>query len=135
MHGRLVLLTLAALAGTGGALAGAQTQPQPKSPADARAVQIERRAVDLYNRATRHVRGVDAGCRTVVHAPHATYTHDAPSAELLGLLGVLGRPAGPGDQVDQTVLAHLPSAGIYVDYVRRARAADGQTFVVVAARD
>ena len=61
MHGRLALLTLAALAGTGGALAGAQTQPQPKSPADARAVKIESRAVDLYNRATRHVRGVDDG--------------------------------------------------------------------------
>jgi hypothetical protein len=108
---------------------------QPKDAAARRAIERERVAVELINRAERHVRGTVSGCAGPKGLPPTTFTHDAPSAQALAAIGVLRRPAAPGDHVDQRFLDHLPAQDVYVDYVRRAVSASGRALFIVVARN
>src|SRR3954451_24250157 len=65
----------------------------------------ERRAIDLINRATRVV-STDERCHP--QPPDGSVTHDAPSADLLALFGILRRPATPEDQPSGDGLSLLP---------------------------
>src|SRR3954467_7773443 len=77
----------------------------------------ERRAVDLINRASSSVTR-SAGCHPDL--PQGTVTHDAPSATLLGMLGILRRPAMAEDSPPADGLHFLPATDVYADYIRVA---------------
>jgi hypothetical protein len=94
----------------------------------------ERRAVDLINRASRDAQRTSA-CPQSHRPPDSTVNHEAPSDELLGMLGVLRRPATPEDQPPDDQFRFLPGSDIDIDYVRVAHAADGHDYWIVPARD
>jgi hypothetical protein len=63
----------------------------------------------------------------------ATLVHRAPPKALLSALGVLRRPALPADRSPRMLFRNgfNAGAGVYVDYIRRARTAFGKSFYLV----
>jgi hypothetical protein len=70
-------------------------------------------------------------CR-VGHRTGASFAHGSPSPALVSALGVLARPAQPGDRADTSTLAVTPE--VYAGHVRRALSAHGVSYYVVPAR-
>ena len=63
----------------------------------------------------------------------ATFIHGSPGRALLSTLGVLRRPAPPADQTLRTLYGggFDAGAGVYVDYVRRARTEFNKSFYII----
>jgi hypothetical protein len=131
----------------GPALADARPRSSELPPAtiaidrdDALAQRQEKRATALINAATSAMRRADPSCvqRWDLEQP-ATITHAAPSRALLDTFVLLRRPAIPqdGDFVARGGLRFLSTVvrGVYVDWIRMARAADGSTHYLVVAQD
>ncbi len=106
-----------------GAAGAAVAKPPPPS--------IQKQAVALYNKADRQASHTRA-CRTQAEPP--TYTHAAPSQDLLSTLGILRRPATPPDVLPAGFTFPF-GTGIYIDYVRVAQDAIGRQLVIAAAQD
>lgn len=72
----------------------------------------------------------DPACSTQRVPP---VNHGSPSRGLLSILGVLRRPTTPADKLGQWFLndPHNEIGGVYVNYVRLARRADGNNFYIV----
>ncbi|MDO8213218.1 hypothetical protein [Conexibacter sp. CPCC 206217] len=122
------MVAAVALAGSPAALA--------ISREDAAAQRRETRSIALINAATRQMRGSDQSCVQHMAGPPASLTHAAPSEALRSAFSLLRRPQIPQDRVDETSigLRILPAEGIYIDWIRMARAADGHEFYLVLAQ-
>lgn len=127
------LALLAALAGTLAAAAPAAAI----SLDDAAAARREQRAVDLINRATRQMQR-DPACRQRFDFT-TTFTDAAPSAEMRASLSLLRRPAIPEDTLPadpgRPGLDFLGARGVYRQWIRMGRAADGSEHYLIVAQD
>jgi hypothetical protein len=126
----LVLLT--ALAGTLAAAAPAAAV----SLDDAAAARREQRAIDLINSATREMRR-DPACRQRIDFT-TTFTDAVPSAAMRASLSLLRRPAIPEDLITQDSgpgLEFLGAHGVYRNWIRMGRAADGSEHYLIVAQD
>lgn len=126
---------LSAAAGASIALATAPAA-QAVDLQDAAEQRLETRSVALLNAATRAMRTADPGC--VQSFDHATtVTHDAPSQAMRDAFSLLRRPSIPEDRrfADRHPLSLLGAKGVYVDWIRMARAADGSEHYLVIAQD
>ncbi|ADB52663.1 hypothetical protein [Conexibacter woesei] len=123
----------AALGSAAAARGGGATVATASS--DAAAERQERRSTDLINAATRAMQR-DPACRQEL-SRETTFTHAAPSAELLGTFELLRRPAIPQDRIaeDALGLRMLGARGVYLDWIRMARAANGREHYLVVAQD
>jgi hypothetical protein len=104
-------------------LRSAGSQPSP-SPA-------EQRYID---KAQRQTIAHDPACKVRTNNQlGATFVHRAPPRALLSALGVLRRPALPADRSTRMLFrwGFDAGAGVYVDYIRRARTAYGKSFYLV----
>jgi len=72
-------------------------------------------------------------CRS--RSVRSSWTHDAPSAELLALLGILRNPAEAEDHLSPEVLDDLPGVDVYADWVRVARVHSRPEFYVFGSRN
>jgi hypothetical protein len=108
------------------ALLAAALPAQAKKPSP-----TELAAVDLINKA---MAGIASAPECNRRPPEGTITHDAPSQELLDLLGILRRPATAEDSPPPGGMRFIPATAVYVDYVRLAHAADGRSYWIVPAR-
>jgi hypothetical protein len=83
------------------------------------------------------MRRSDPACVQTPDWSGASVTHAAPSEALRSTFSLLRRPQIPEDRIDveRTMLTHLPAEGLYVDWIRMARAADGSEFYLVLAQD
>ena len=98
--------------------------PQSPSPA-------EQRYID---QAQRQTIAHDPGCKVPSNSQlGATFVHRAPPQALLSALGVLRRPALPADRSTRMLFRNgfNAGAGVYVDYIRRARTTYGKSFYLV----
>jgi hypothetical protein len=94
---------------------------------------LQHDAAALLTRASRQASHEEV-CRLQDQPP--SVTHDPPSQDLLNTLGILRRPAAPGDALStQSLFFSHFAHDIYIDYVRVAHAADGTSYYVVAARN
>ncbi|HKG01720.1 MAG TPA: hypothetical protein VKB03_00950 [Conexibacter sp.] len=91
------------------------------------------RAFVLIGKAGEFVERRHRRCRS--RSVHSTYSHDAPSAELLALLGILRQPAESEDRLSREALHDLPGVGVYSDSVRVARDISGHEFYVYGSHD
>jgi len=136
----------AAIALAAGPAAPADARPRSIDPPpataaidqrDAAAQRRETRAVALINAATRAMRRADPTCVQRFDW-ETTTTHAAPSRAMLDTFALLRRPAIPqdGDYAARGGLELMGGAqGVYVDWIRMARAADGSTHYLVIAQD
>jgi hypothetical protein len=120
------------------ALAAAAQPGSAISLDDAAAEQRERRAVDLINAATREMRQ-DPACQQRWERT-TTFSDAAPSAALQETLSLLRRPAIPQDQIAPPPfpglgLERIGAQGVYRQWIRMGRAADGSEHYLVIARD
>lgn len=135
----LVACLLMAVIGAGTAAAGGG-QPVsspplvPKNAAAARALKEQDAAYALINRATRRIAAVRRSCRFDGRPTALPDTHDTPSQPVLDLIASLRRPASAADALPAGSPLLLGFGATYVDYVRRATAANGQRFSIVIAR-
>lgn len=91
----------------------------------------EQRYID---RARRQTIVRDPGCKAPVNNQRgATVVHRAPPRALLAALGVLRRRALPADRSTRMLMRNGfdAGAGVYVDYIRRARTAFGKSYYLV----
>jgi hypothetical protein len=101
------------------------------SPSQPAPTSTEQRYID---RARRQTVARDPGCKAAVNRQRgATFVHRAPPRALLAALGVLRRPALPADRSTRMLMRNgfNAGAGVYVDYIRRARTAFGKSFYLV----
>lgn len=115
--------------------AGARRAHATVTKSDAVALRLERRAKRLVRQAARAMQSARPECVQAPRAP-VTFTPEAPSELLRAALIILRRPPIPADGVPQQAfdLSRLAANGVYADWVRLARAADGREFYVVAAQ-
>lgn len=64
--------------------------------------------------------------------PRVTYIGGSPGSDLLSILGVLRRPASPGDRLNPQMLE--PTPDVYRSYIRRAYFAGGVSYYIVPSR-
>jgi hypothetical protein len=86
------------------------------------------------NEAQRQTIARDPGCKAPTNNQlGATLVHRAPPQALLSALGVLRRPAPPADRSTRMLFRNGfdAGAGVYVDYIRRARTAYGKSFYLI----
>lgn len=91
----------------------------------------EQRYID---RARRQTIAGDAACKAPTNNQRgATFVHRAPPQALRQALGVLRRPALPADRSTRMLMRNgfNAGAGVYVDYIRRARSAYGKSFYLI----
>ena len=91
----------------------------------------EQRYID---RARRQTIARDPGCKAPVNSQRgATLVHRAPPRALLAALGVLRRRALPADRSTRMLMRNGfdAGAGVYVNYIRRARTAFGKSYYLV----
>jgi hypothetical protein len=137
---------LAALAPTVASPAASAHGPQPRaagppqarqavSMEDAAAQQREQWADAMVDRATEHMRRA-ATCRPEDSARPTTFTDAAPSEALRSRLSLLRRPRIPEDDVAPASIwwRLFPAEGVYRDWIRMGRAADGTEFYLVTAQ-
>jgi hypothetical protein len=127
---------LSAAAGATIALTVAPSGAAAISREDAAAQRLESRSIALIKAATRAMRTADPSC-TQRFDPEAepTFTHDAPSQAMRDTFALLRRPAIPADRdIPDSALRFLFASGIYVDWIRMARAADGSEHYLVIAQ-
>jgi hypothetical protein len=127
---------LSATAGATIALAVVPSGAAAISREDAAAQRLESRSIALINAATRAMRAADPSCvQRFDLGAEPTFTHDAPSQAMRDTFALLRRPAIPADR--KLLAAGGPrfffSEGIYVDWIRMARAADGSEHYLVIA--
>lgn len=104
---------------------------------DAVAQRQESRAVALINAATRAMRRADPSCVQRFDWKTTT-THDAPSRAMLDTFALLRRAPIPqdGDYAARGGLEFMGGAqGVYVGWIRMARAADGSLHYLIVAQD
>jgi hypothetical protein len=109
-----------------GAAARAASSEPPQLPTEA-----EQRYIDLARRQTI---ARDPRCTAPVNNQRgATSVHRVPPRALLSVLGVLRRPALPADRSTRMLMRNGfdAGAGVYVDFIRRARTAYGKSFYVI----
>lgn len=126
---------LSAAAGAAIALA-ATSAAQAVDRTDAAEQRLEKRSITVFNAATRAMRTTDPSC--VQSSDHTTtVTHDAPSQAMRDAFSLLRRPPIPEDRrfADRVPLSLLGAKGVYVDWIRMARAADGSEHYLVIAQD
>jgi hypothetical protein len=100
------------------------TAPNPPNPTPTEGGYIKQAQRDTVTR--------DPAC--VVHVNRgATFIHGSPGRALLSTLGVLRRSAPPADQTLRTLYGggFDAGAGVYVDYVRRARTEFNKSFYII----
>ena len=132
-----LLLALLALA-VGASVAGADPSGAQLASTrqDRAALRRERVAVRLINDAIKHIEHAHRDCRRTYDSDaRPTLTDASPSADLLGALGVLRRPATEADRIDPDSLSFPFARGIFANFVRVATAADGRQFFVIVAQD
>jgi len=103
--------------------------PGPHQPGAAFPSRLQQRQI---NAAQRQVIARDPACRQKVNRG-ATFTHASPGHELLSLLGVMRRPSLPPDASTRTLMngGFDIGAGVFVDYIRRARSEYGKSYYLV----
>lgn len=105
---------------------------------DAAAQRLERRTLALINAATRAMRAADSSCvQRFDPERETTVTHDAPSQAMRDTFALLRRPAIPADREFAADFPRFPfsfAEGVYVDWIRLARAADGSEHYLVIAK-
>jgi hypothetical protein len=141
----LVLVVVAAVSLGGYALARSRSSPKafsgwtsyaPLPPGQSsHSLQVPSSAEQRYiNQAQRQTIAHDPGCKVPTNNQlGATFVHRAPPPALLSALGVLRRPALPADRSTRMLLRNGfdAGAGVYVNYIRRARTAYGKSFYLV----
>lgn len=137
---------LAALAPAVASSAASAHGPQPRaagppqarqavSMEDAAAQQREQWAEAMVDQATQQMRRTPA-CRPEALARPTSFTDAAPSEALRSRLSLLRRPPIPEDDVvvDDPWWRLFSADGIYSDWIRMGRAADGTEFYLVTAQ-
>jgi hypothetical protein len=107
------------------------TAPSPSSKPPAVPTPAEQHYINLAQRQTI---ARDPSCKAPVNNQRgATFVHHAPPRALLAALGVLRRPAPPADRSTRILMRNGfdAGAGVYVDYIRRARTAYGKSFYLI----
>jgi hypothetical protein len=84
------------------------------------------------SRAEQRTIATDHACRQPVNRG-STFSQGSPGQPFLSQLGVLRRPAPPRDQTWRTLFDNGFDAGaeVYVNYIRRARSAYGDSFYII----
>jgi hypothetical protein len=137
---RRVVATLALLVSCGGGVAAAADVTigppwQPKDPAAARHLALQRQAMDLINQADRHVYAARPACKPRWPTGRSTPTHDVPSQPVLDALAPLRRPADAGGAAQGGTGASMFGGGqTYVDYIRTVTTAGGVKLTIVVGR-
>lgn len=126
---------LSAAAGAAVALTSMPAAAVAISREDAAAQRLESRSIALINAATRAMRSADPSCvQRFDFEAGPTVTHAAPSQAMRDTFALLRRPAIPADRAFADIaLRSLPAQGVYVDWIRMARAADGSEHYLVIA--
>ncbi|MDW5594285.1 hypothetical protein VSS74_08055 [Conexibacter stalactiti] len=129
---------LSAAAGAAIALTALPAGAAAISREDAAAQRLESRAIALINAATRAMRAADTSCVQQFDPEHeTTVTHDAPSQAMRDTFALLRRPEIPADREFAADLPRFPfsfAEGVYIDWIRLARAADGSEHYLVIAK-
>jgi len=126
------LAAVAAIAGSG--LAGGIAVGDP-SPRIATTTTGNSAAQTLYLFALNTVGHRHPRCLGLAAALGTTYDTGTPSDDLLNTLGVLRRPATRSDHVSRKQLDRFHISKLLVHYVRRVRAADGVTYLILPTSD
>ena len=93
----------------------------------------EREVFRLYDRALSGVYRADPSCRPPSPFDHRpSFTDEAPSAALLGTLGVLRRPQAPEERIETDAFGPLPAERIYRNHTRVVHV-NGREHVIVPA--
>jgi hypothetical protein len=123
-------LLVAAVTPIGGyALARDQVSSSPQGSGGN--AQAEQHYID---RAQRQTIAHDPQCKVPTNGQLGpTFVHGAPPKTLLAALGVLRRPALPADRSTRMLFRNgfNVGAGVYVDYIRRARTLYGKSFYLI----
>jgi hypothetical protein len=140
MHRAIPTAVTGAAIALAAAAASAAERPQATSAIsldDAAVQRLDARAIKLINAATRQMRQADDGCVGHDEQPETTYTHAAPSEALRSTFALLRRPQIPADRIDpeSLLLQYVGAQGVYVDWIRLARAADGSEHYLVLAQN
>ena len=116
---------------TSGWTSYASLAPARSAVAPGVSTSAEERYID---RARRQVIGRDPACKAATNNQRgATFVHRAPPRALRAALGVLRRPAPPADRSTRMLMRNgfNAGAGVYVDYIRRARTIYGKSFYLI----
>ncbi|HST42783.1 MAG TPA: hypothetical protein VLK58_24890 [Conexibacter sp.] len=127
---------LSAAAGAAVALTSMPAAAVAISREDAAAQRLESRSIALINAATRAMRSADPSCvQRFDPERETTVTHAAPSQAMRDTFALLRRPAIPADRefAASGGLRFSFAEGVYVDWIRMARAADGSEHYLVIA--
>ncbi|HZO37426.1 MAG TPA: hypothetical protein VFB41_11205 [Solirubrobacteraceae bacterium] len=107
---------------------------EPKNEAAAQALERQRKAYELINKANQHVYATLPSCKPKLPTGSATATHDIPSQAILDAIAPLRRAATPADGTTSGSMPRGFGSETYVDYTRRVTAADGTRLTIVIAR-
>lgn len=130
---RTALTVLAAL----GALALSAPAAGAVSLEDLAAQEEQRYAAGLVRVAMEMVGERHRACKVSHLDAPATFTDDAPSTRLLSLLALLRRPPIAEDALpaDSPLVRYVTGKGVYRNWYRMGRAADGVELYLVSARE